>query len=166
MGGFYFQYVVESYYAEKELYQQVSTSLPIDGMMEFKIPLTWYPQPNRETERVEGQFKYNDQIYNKYEQRIHGDTLYLVCFSNVYQQAIEQSLFDNIQDNILDDNKAPSQGKSGKILKLSLTEYLQTATRKHSFQAIDWAECNAPILFKSAHYLAFCPDVTSPPPQV
>ena len=165
MGGFYFQYLLESHYAEKELYQQVSMSLPIDGMMEFQIPLTWYPQPNRPTERVEGQFKYGNQIYNKYEQRIHGDTLYLVCFNNGYQQAIEQSLFDNIADNLLDTHKAPLQGKSSKIFKLSLTDYLQASSRKHTFRAINVDEAKELILFKSVYYVAFCPDVTNPPPQ-
>ena len=80
MMGYFFVYLGESYLERKDLYSDLSMTLPSETIVNFQIPLTYYPQPNREPEEVRGEFVYNGKYYDLNKQWVKNDTLFIEAF--------------------------------------------------------------------------------------
>jgi hypothetical protein len=64
----------------------------------FKIPLAVpYYADSRDFERVDGEFEHNGEVFRLVKQRLHKDTLYIVCVKDVQSKKINQVLEDYVK---------------------------------------------------------------------
>jgi hypothetical protein len=64
----------------------------------FKIPLTVpYYTDSRDFERVNGEFEFSGEVYRLVKQRLHQDTLHIVCVRDNESKKINQVLADYVK---------------------------------------------------------------------
>lgn len=85
----------------------------------FKIPLTIpYYSDSRDFERVDGEFVHKGEVYRLVKQRLHKDTLHIVCVRDVNSKKINQALADYVKTF----TDKPVQGKDNTKASQSLVK--------------------------------------------
>lgn len=80
IGGYSVLYWAEKQKASKELRSQLDRDeFSGSQAITIKVPLAIPYQPDRDYQRVDGEFEYQGQFYKLVKQRVLGDTLYVVC---------------------------------------------------------------------------------------
>jgi hypothetical protein len=109
-----------SAFSEQKVKQKVASG----QWVAFQIPITLYHQLDRDLEPTEGEFLYQDQVYEKAMRSIRNDTLYIYCVNNVQKDQVRQDLSDHVKTHIVDFTGNATE-KSQKTVKLSFVqEYL------------------------------------------
>ena len=60
----------------------------------IKVPISLPYQPDRDYERVDGEFEYEGQFYKLVKQRVLGDTLYVVCIIDTQKKKLVDEMDD------------------------------------------------------------------------
>ncbi len=90
----------------------------------FSIPITLYHQSDRAVEPTEGEFLFQNKVYEKAMRSIRNDTLYVYCVNNQVQEQVRSDLSAHVKTHLLD-SQTPQKDKAQKATKLSLVqEYL------------------------------------------
>lgn len=77
----------------------------------FKIPLAVpYSTDAKEFSRVDGEFKHKGEVYRLVKQRLHSDTLFIVCVKDNTTKRINQALEDYVKT--FTDKPVSSKGNS------------------------------------------------------
>ena len=64
----------------------------------FKVPLTVpYYTDSRDFERVDGEFEHDGEVYRLVKQRLHQDTLSIVCVKDLESKKINSALADYVK---------------------------------------------------------------------
>jgi hypothetical protein len=164
MMGYFFVYLGESYFERKELYSDLSMTLPSETMVNFQIPLTYYPQPNREPEDVRGEFVYKGKYYDLNKQWVKNDTLFIEAFENGKQKLLEQSLYQHVQDHVLDHQSKSPLEKSKRILANLLKDYLPETQFLLAYKEITFFS-KSTLIPTIPHFSTRFLEINSPPPQ-
>lgn len=119
-----------------------------------------YPTESSEYERVNGQFEYQGEFYRLVKQRLHHDTLSIVCIRDQERKNIHQAL-GNYVKTFTDKPLANSSG--AKVFPPLGKDYLSSAISL-SPSANGWSQ----IVIKNSSLCTFIPTFTpsiDPPPD-
>jgi hypothetical protein len=97
--GYYGIFLGLRHMSVQELVQRLdSDSYRESETTTFKIPLTVpYYTDSRDFERVNGEFEFNGEVYRLVKQRLHQDTLHIVCVKDNESKKINQVLADYVK---------------------------------------------------------------------
>jgi|SRR5579859_3331632 len=89
----------------------------------FKVPLTIPYATDQEYKRVTGEVEHHGEVYRLVKQKLHRDTLYLVCVRDKQSKKINQALTDYVKTF----SDKPMSAKQHSKLSLSLIkDYLNS----------------------------------------
>ncbi|MDJ1495144.1 hypothetical protein QNI19_19550 [Cytophagaceae bacterium DM2B3-1] len=144
------------------VYSSMENSKDNENWIVFRIPIELYHQIDRDLEPVEGEFRYQDKIYEKALRRIHNDTLYLYCINNQAKEQVQDDLSKHVKTHVVDYTDTHTS-KNHKITKLVLQEYLPLGEDPFSLLPVstmaDYSYC------PDFSYSSLYPETTSPPPR-
>lgn len=127
----------------------------------LKVPLAVpYSTDSEEYVRVDGEFEHDGQIYRTVKQRLHHDTLYIVCVKDEASQEMKQALEEYAQS--FSDKPASEKGNS-KTIQNFIKDYITTSTAIQSVES-GWDKV---FTYSSpdAAYESLESSHTSPPPR-
>jgi hypothetical protein len=82
-------------------------------LMTIKVPLTVpYGTDNEEYVRVTGEFEHDGQVFRLVKQKLHRDTLYVVCFKDEQAGKIKNAMADYVKTFSDKTNSAKQNSKS------------------------------------------------------
>jgi hypothetical protein len=89
LGGYSVLYRMADRQASKELAAKLDNDeFSRSQTVTIKIPVSLPYQPDRDYERIDGEFEYQGQFYKLVKQRVFGDTLYVVCLIDEKKKAL------------------------------------------------------------------------------
>ncbi|MDX1906413.1 MAG: hypothetical protein SF053_05205 [Bacteroidia bacterium] len=89
----------------------------------LKMQASVYVQaPNTEFQHLRGTFSYEGKAYEMVKYRVYQDTLYIYCTQNIWQDALDSDLSDNIQRSIAGMGTTPDA--DNQLIKLLVKDYL------------------------------------------
>lgn len=127
-----------------------------DDAVTFKIPFAIpYAVDQDEYERASGEFVHEGQVYQMLKQRLHNDTLYIVCVKDLAGQEIHQAMTDYVKT--FTDKPANAKQETSKSLSANfIKDYLTTGIVIQS-QSAGWGKlvtyADPSLLVPSSHTL-------------
>lgn len=159
--GYYGLFVGLRYQNDQELLQRLDNDHYSEAeTITIRIPLAIpYASDKKDFERVDGDFKYNGQFYRLVKQRLHSDTLYLVCLKDQGSTRIHKALADYVKTF----TDKPGDAQHGaKVLPTFIKEYLRsTCTIRHS--STGWTLPVPATVTATLFVSSFCPSIIHPP---
>lgn len=127
----------------------------------IKMPLAVpYSTSSEEYVRVDGEFEHKGQTYRMVKQRLHQDTLYIVCVKDDASQEMKQALADYVKS--FSDKPSSEKGQS-KTTQNFIKDYIPTFTAIQSVES-GWNKSftygNQDVAYESLES-----SHTSPPPR-
>ena len=162
--GYFFVYLGESYLEKQAIYENINVTLPSETIVTFKIPLNGYPQPDREVSSTKTEFAYGGKYYDLNKQWVHNDTLFIEAFEDVKQAMLEQSLYQHVQDHVLEHQKKSPLEKSKRVLANLLKDYLPENSQSLDCQAVTFIS-KAKLIPTIHRFSTRFLEISSPPPQ-
>jgi hypothetical protein len=108
IGGYSVLYWIANQQASKELRSQLDRDeFSGSQTITIKVPVSLPYQPDRDYERVDGEFEYQGQFYQLVKQRVLGDTLYVVCIIDSKKKELVDGMNKYTKANV-----APTQESS------------------------------------------------------
>lgn len=101
----------------------------------IKIPVSIPYMPDRDYERVDGEFEYQGQFYKLVKQRVFGDTLYVVCLIDTKKK----ELVDDMNEYTKMTTESSSNSQASKFANSSpLQEYSNQGVVELSISSSGW----------------------------
>jgi hypothetical protein len=92
----------------------------------FKVPLTIpYYLDEQDYQRVTGEFEHDGEVYRLVKQKLHRDTLYIVCVKDANSKKINQALTDYVK-TFTDRPFNSKQQNSKSVYSTVIKDYLNT----------------------------------------
>lgn len=125
----------------------------------FKVPVAVpYYTDSRDFERVDGEFEHNGEVYRMVKQRLHQDTLSIVCLKDAESRKINSALADYVK-TFTDKQENSKQGV--KALQL-IKDYISfTITIDHN--SAGWESLPAYSIKPQNLIPSFCSTIVHPP---
>jgi hypothetical protein len=126
----------------------------------FKVPMALpYASDMKEYERVDGEFKHEQNTYRLVKQKLFKDTLYIVCVKDSHLQKIDKALEDYVKTF----SDKPSSEKSG--TKTILTFSKDFISQSISLESIHegWELAFVKHLSDLNGTSTFCSEIIQPP---
>lgn len=161
--GYYFQFLVEQHLQKREIYSNVSATLPFEGTVDFSVPLPLYGIVNSEYEAKQGEFFYKNKYYNILGSKVVDNVMIITCVASPKMQKLNQELLSFIDEYVLGTDDG-SNAKEKKTLKFFSPEFAGFA-KKVSFYLYDFIEPLS-ILNHQLTVLAGTLHICSPPPNM
>lgn len=162
MLGLYGVFLGVQYQYAQEVAQNLDEDLYVDeDALTFKVPLTVpYHNDSRGYERVRGDFELNGQVYQLVKQKLHRDTLYIVCVKDHVTKKINQALTDYVKTW----TDKPENTKSGTVPLPQFSKDFLSHQITVTGLAGGWEQAIvfAPVIASSTAPTA---QLLSPPPQ-
>ncbi len=112
-----------------------STSEVITLQVPISIP---YSLDEQDYHRVTGEFEHKGEVYRLVKQKLHGDTLYIVCIKDTKSKKINQALTDYVKTFTDRPFNAKQQGT--KLVYSIIKDFLNTGISIEN-DANGWKEC-------------------------
>jgi hypothetical protein len=128
----------------------------------FRIPLQLYHQPNRQPIPVEGEFEYQNKIYEKALMGIENDTVLLYCVNNKGQEKVRRQLSDHAKA-LAADFPTDRSDKAQKMPDSFLKEYLSVVGLSFSFRP--WRAKHAFGCCATPFFNSLSRQIPHPPPR-
>lgn len=135
-------------------------------LMEVKIPLQLPYYTNwTEYERHYGETEWNGQHYQYVKRKLYNDTLYLLCIPHTEKNNIQTAAADIFRSvNNIQHDGAPQKSNQPIVVKLMLTEFVETQT---AFDSRIESNLNLTFLAKCFYlHSQFKPLTPEQPPEV
>jgi len=135
--GYYGLLIVARERLTQEVLQKIDDNAGIiSGNMILKIPFSLpYTGDSQEYERANGEITYGGEVYRIVKQRVHGDTLYIVCMRDTQTTEVNQVISEYSKNLTDQDQKSTSHLK---LISPLAKEYLATFLYSKS-SAIGWS---------------------------
>jgi hypothetical protein len=96
----------------------------------IKVPLALpYASSDDQFERVDGELEHNGEFYRLVKQRLHEDTLYIVCYKDNQSKRIKQALADYVKTFT---DKPVDAKSSGKAIQNFIKDYISSVIKIES----------------------------------
>jgi len=96
----------------------------------IKVPLALpYASDDGQFERVDGELEHNGEFYRLVKQRLHQDTLYIVCYKDNQSKRIKQALADYVKTFT---DKPVDAKSSGKVIQNFIKDYISSTIKIES----------------------------------
>jgi hypothetical protein len=96
----------------------------------IKVPLALpYASSDDQFERVDGELEHNGEFYRLVKQRLHEDTLYIVCYKDNQSKRIKQALADYVKTFT---DKPVDAKSSGKVIQNFIKDYISSVIKIES----------------------------------
>jgi len=93
----------------------------------IKVPLALpYASSDDPFERVDGELEHNGEFYRLVKQRLHQDTLYIVCYKDNQSKRIKQALADYVKTFT---DKPVDAKSSGKMIQNFIKDYISSVIK-------------------------------------
>ena len=163
VGGYYIVFWGLQQRYSRELIERLDANLySEEETIELKIPVTLpYPLNQQEFERVNGKFEHNGEYYKLVKQKLHNDTLYIVCIQDHQQKRLEKTITEYANlSNDLPSNSDKALNFLGKLLK-------DFESNKNLDLVASGVWClEIPLTFHSFKTIDQEREIHSPPPKV
>jgi hypothetical protein len=117
--GLQFRFASE---ANKELDENRYTA---SEAITFQVPLAIpYSSDEQDFQRVTGEFEHEGEVYRLVKQKLHRDTLYIVCIKDTKSKKINQALADYVKT--FTDRPFNAKPQSGKVNYSLIKDFLNT----------------------------------------
>lgn len=127
----------------------------------IKIPVSLPYQPDRDFERIDGEFEYQGQYYRLVKQRVLGDTLHVVCVIDDKKK----ELVDEMNTHTRMTSESSSTNQSLKIINSNpLQEYSQGYVFELTSSSFGWVSSFGYADYTSSPIDPF-QGINSPPPR-
>lgn len=161
IGGYSLLYWVEDQKASSELRSRIDRDeFSGSQSITLKVPLAIPYQPDRDYQRVDGEFEYQGQFYKLVKQRVLGDTLYVVCVID----SKKKELVDEMNDFT---RKASESSSTDQPLKVASSKLLQDYSNESIVELASsssgWS-VSYPFFETHSLLLESTVDTNSPPP--
>jgi len=166
IGGYSVLYWIANQQASKELQSQLDRDeFSGSQAITIKVPVSLPYQPDRDYERVDGEFEYQGQFYKLVKQRVLSDTLYVVCVIDSKKKALVDGMNELTKTNV-----APTADESSSAtqpLRIANTNPIQyyshgTAVELAS-SSFGWI-ISYPYFETHSSLIESTVDINSPPP--
>jgi hypothetical protein len=105
----------------------------------LQVPLTIpYPIDEQDYHRVTGEFEHDGDVYRLVKQKLHQDTLYIVCIKDTKSKKINQALADYVKT--FTDRPFNSKQQGSKLIYSIIKDFLNTGIEVEN-DANGWREC-------------------------
>jgi hypothetical protein len=126
MMGYSVFFYLQQHSLEKELARAIDNNrINEQELIVIKIPITFYPQGNRDYERVEGSIQHQGKFYEMVKRKIDNDTIYVYCLPNEKKEKLFNRLADHIQTHVADISNAKTPESSKQVVLAFIKEYLR-----------------------------------------
>jgi hypothetical protein len=126
----------------------------------FKIPLTVpYYTDSRDFERVNGEFEFNGEVYRLVKQRLHQDTLHIVCVKDNESKKINQVLADYVKTFT---DKPVNSKQSTKSLQVLIKDFIPFSVSINT-KSFGWEHTLDQLTVLQNFIHSFSPSVIHPP---
>lgn len=117
--GLQFRFATE---ADKELDED---RYPSSEAITLQVPLAIpYSLDEQDYQRVTGEFEHAGEVYRLVKQRLHRDTLYIVCIKDTKSKKINQALADYVKT--FTDRPFSAKPQGGKLIYTLIKDFLNT----------------------------------------
>lgn len=156
--GLQFRFASE---ANKELDEnRYATSDAITFQVPLAIP---YSSDEQDFQRVTGEFEHAGEVYRLVKQKLHRDTLYIVCIKDAKSKKINQALADYVKT--FTDRPFSAKPLGGKLIYSIIKDFLNTGIEIES-DSDGWSAC-VPYLESAQLYLSsFATRIKYPPKPI
>jgi hypothetical protein len=128
IGGYSVLYWMATNQASKELRARLDKDdFSGNQAITIKIPVSLPYQPDRDYERVDGEFEYQGQYYRLVKQRVLGDTLHVVCILD----SKKKELVDDMNRHV---RMSSEHTDSNQPLKVASSNPLQEYSGEHALE--------------------------------
>jgi hypothetical protein len=131
--GLQFRFASE---ANKEIDEdRYSSSEAITLQVPLSIP---YGPDELDYHRVTGEFEHEGDVYRLVKQKLHRDTLYIVCIKDSRSKKINQALADYVKT--FTDRPINAKQQNAKVIYSIIKDFLNTGIEIEN-DAVGWREC-------------------------
>ncbi len=127
----------------------------------FQVPLTIpYPLDEQDYQRVTGEFEHQGEVYRLVKQKLHQDTLYIVCVKDTKVKKINQALADYVKT--FTDRPFNSKPQGSKLIYSLIKDFLNTGIEVEQ-DCDGWSACVTYDELAHQYHAAYATRIKYPP---
>jgi Txe/YoeB family toxin of Txe-Axe toxin-antitoxin module len=127
----------------------------------FQVPIAMpYSIEEQDFHRVTGEFEHQGEVYRLVKQKLHNDTLYIVCVKDTKSKKLNQALADYVKT--FTDRPFSTKQQGTKLVYSIIKDYLNTGIAIES-DAHGWKECVPYHQLESQYNSSYSARIKYPP---
>jgi hypothetical protein len=163
VGGYYIVFWAMLYQSDQQLTTILDAGLyEEDETVELKIPLSLpYAMMSRGFQRVDGKFEYKGEYYRLVKQKVHNDTVFVVCIKNHE----EKQLVNKMTDYVTQSNDIPGTAKKAMSFVSKLLKEYNPGAGSQTFESGNENITEVQFSEFSEEISSLAISIPSPPPR-